>query len=211
MTEHSEINKIRLDRMRFFTDAVLAIILTLLVLDLHLPNLADATSAKQMFDQFAHLLPHFYAFFLCFLAIAQSWLAMNAFFSLVVKYNNTMGFFMILTILPLCLLPFSASLIGEYFYNPFSFVFFGTLYLFASIVTLFFTRYMWNNKMLSPAIDAKYFEKHILKGNWISPIVFLIIIGTAFISTVLSFILFVTLLFFWIFMIRQLKLTKEEK
>lgn len=210
MAENHNINQTKLHRMIFFTDAVIAIILTLLVLELHLPELAHANSPSEMLKQLAHILPHFYAFLLCFLALGQGWIAFNTFFSLVAKYDDTVGILNTLVLLPICLIPFACSIIGDYPDNPMSFVVFGVLYLFMSTVLNYMTRYMWKHKMFTPQIDEKLFEEKALKNQWVSPVIIISIIASAFISTVLSLLLFFALLLTWIYMMRYLKVTKEE-
>ena len=211
MAENRDINQIKLHRMIFFTDAVLAIILTLLVLELHLPELADANSPMEMVHQLGHILPHIYAFLLCFLALAQCWLGFNSFFSLVEKYDDTLGALNTFMLLPLCLIPFACSIIGDYPDNSMSFVVFGGLYLITSSTLTFMTNYMWKRKMFSPKMDAELFEKVALKNQWLTPVIITLIIASAFISTKLSLGLFFCLLIMWIYMMKYLKLTKEEK
>ena len=211
MAENTNINQIKLHRMIFFTDAVLAIILTLLVLELHLPELVNANSPNEMIDKLSEILPHIYSFLLCFLALAQGWVAFNAFFSLVVKYDDTIGILNTIMLLPMCLIPFACSIIGDYPDNPMSFVIFGGLSLFMSTILNFMTRYMWKNKMFTSLIDAKTFEEKALSKQWVGPLIIIMIIGSAFINTKVSLILFFALLIMWIYGMKYLKLTKEEQ
>jgi uncharacterized membrane protein len=66
MKSHDEYNKKRLDRLSIFVDAVLAIIMTLLVLDLRVPVLTEINSTGEMMKKLSDLSPHFYSFLLCF-------------------------------------------------------------------------------------------------------------------------------------------------
>src|ERR1700757_2572842 len=114
MKHQNDYNIKRLDRLSIFVDAVLAIVMTLLVLDLRVPVLTEINSTQEMMVNLSQLLPHFYSFVLCFVAVAQFWLGSNVFFSLMVKYDNTMAMLVISRLLTYCLLPFSAAIIGEY-------------------------------------------------------------------------------------------------
>ena len=89
MKNQEDYHEKRLDRLSTFVDAVLAIIMTLLVLDLRVPLLTERNSTGEMMVKLSNLLPHFNSFLLCFLAVAQFWLGSNVFFSLMVKYDNT--------------------------------------------------------------------------------------------------------------------------
>ena len=196
--------------MVFFSDAVYAIILTILVLDIRTPEMANGGSMEDMMKMFHSLIPHIFGFLFCFFAIAQSWLAHNAFFSIVSKYSHTLGFFNLLLLLPGCLFPFAAMLIGNYPQNPFSVALFGALYFFSAVVTVFMSRYLWKNKMMNPSIDAKTYQEKVMRGSYFGPFIILAIIGVAFINVVLSFILFSLLIAFWMFLINQMKLVKED-
>jgi uncharacterized membrane protein len=200
----------KLDRMATFIDAVLAIAITLLVLDLRVPVLKEVNSTGELAEKLAHLLPHFYAFLLCFLALMQYWVGSNAFLVLVVRYTNTIGVLNVMMLLPFCLLPFSASIIGEYPDNPGSYVLFGGLYFYGTIIAGVMTYHYRYKNLLSPDVDLVEFDKTMKMGQFISPIIPLLIIGSAFISTKLCLILFVVMLSLWLYMTKMIeKLVKK--
>ena len=203
-----EINKLKLHRLIFFSDAVLAILITLLVIELHLPELADRSSGKEMLDKLLHMLPHFGAFLLCFLTIAQGWVGLNVLFSAIVKYDNILGLLNVFFLLPTCLLPFAASLIGNYIDNPVSFIFLGSISFCSSTAQSFINRYILRNKMLSPLVDYKHFEK-LMKASVAFPVVSLLIGLTAYISTLLSFSLFLLTIVSSMWTLRKMKITND--
>ncbi len=208
---HEESHRKKLDRLNTFVDAVLAIVITLLVLELRLPELEDVNSSGEMMEKLHKLIPHFLAFLLCFLAVAQIWLANNAFFTLLNRYTNTMAVLVMLMLLPFCLLPFAASIIGEYPMNPGSYVVFGGLYLYSTIITSIQMQYYWKNRILSPLVNLKLFEERVMKFWWVSPIIVLLIIGSAFIHPTLSLLLFASMLSLWVYMTKQIQLLAQEE
>src|SRR5437763_1812786 len=107
----NETEKLRLHKLFFFMDAVYAIILTLLVLDLHIPELANANSMEELFQKLGNNGSHFVSFLLSFLVVWESWQAQNSFSTLVVKYDNVYAAFCVLLLLQTVTLPFSAALI----------------------------------------------------------------------------------------------------
>ena len=58
-----------LDRLVFFSDAVFAIAVTLLVLDIHVPSLPHVISIEDSWQEFLDLSPSFFAFGLSFLVM----------------------------------------------------------------------------------------------------------------------------------------------
>jgi uncharacterized membrane protein len=201
----------KLDRMNTFVDAVLAIVITLLVLELHLPKLSDENSDGELFDKMKELLPHFYAFMLCFLAVLQYWVSHNAFCQLIGKYHNTLGIIAIVCLLPYCLLPFSASIIGEYPHNPGSYMFFGALYLFGTIMASINLKYMWHKKVFAEGVDLDLFEEKIMKFWWVSPIIAALLMFSSYISTTLAKLLYIVMLSLWLYMTRSLKVLVRTK
>lgn len=118
MKQQSEINKLKLHRLNFFTDAVLAIILTLLVLELHLPHLSNEDSASEMLMKLKEMLPQFGSLVLCFLVTANAFLDLSTFYSSVEKYDDKLAVCLVMLLLPLSLMPFASVLIGQFFLIP---------------------------------------------------------------------------------------------
>jgi uncharacterized membrane protein len=76
-----------LERLIFFSDAVFAIAITLLVIDLHAPALpADSSDAAQI-QVLARLTPNFVGFGISFAVIGTFWMGHHRAFSLAAHYN----------------------------------------------------------------------------------------------------------------------------
>lgn len=210
MINHEEYHKKKLDRMNTFVDAVLAIVITLLVLDLRVPVLKEVNSTTEMMEKISHLLPHLYAFLLCFVVVLQFWNSNHIFFALVVKYYDGMTVLMGLQLITFCLLPFAAALIGEYPNNTGAFLIFGGIYLYGTIIAGIAMKSYWKHKIFSSNANLQLIEEKIMKYLWISPVIALLIMGSAFINTTLSIILFAAIQLLQLIMTKQLKLMKED-
>ena len=64
-----------IERTVFFSDAVFAIALTLLVLDLHVPDIPAASEATALPSALAELWPKFFSFLLSFWVVGLYWLS----------------------------------------------------------------------------------------------------------------------------------------
>ena len=71
----------RFDRVTAFNDAVFAIALTLLVLDLDLPALADKESASEFVDALGEIVPDLISFAIAFSIVGQYWIAQHRFYN----------------------------------------------------------------------------------------------------------------------------------
>jgi uncharacterized membrane protein len=207
MIDDNEYNKIKLHRLLFFSDAVTAIIITLLVIELHLPHLVNSKSASEMLENLINMAPNFGAFLLCFLTLGQGWIGQNALFSLVIKYDNSIAILILMFLLPSCLLPFAATLIGEYFNNPMSFIFLASISFFSSIMSYFINRRLIKRKMFSPSVDISHLEK-LTKNMLLFPFASILMGFLAYYSTFLSFSLFMCSMLISLWNLRNLKLIK---
>jgi uncharacterized membrane protein len=98
-------------RVLALSDGVFAIIITLLVLEIHVPDLAQGQSLA---DAGREIRPSFVAFLISFVVVAISWAGHRDLFSLIRRTDRPLIWFNFLYLLPLCLIPFGASLISRY-------------------------------------------------------------------------------------------------
>src|SRR5262245_17413394 len=98
-------------RVMALTDGVFAIILTLLVLEIHVPELARGQTLREALQE---IRPSFVAFAISFIVVAISWIGHRELFAHVRRTDRPLVWLNILYMFPLCLLPFGASLIARY-------------------------------------------------------------------------------------------------
>ncbi len=96
-------------RLEAFSDGVLAVVITLLVLDLHVDSAAPETIGEQV----AHEWPSFVAFAVSFFVIGVIWVNHHALLSLVTGANRSILFVNLLLLMFVTTIPFTtASLAG---------------------------------------------------------------------------------------------------
>lgn len=120
------------DRMLTLTDGVVAIAMTLLVLDIQIPS-AFGPSVGDLWRVITDRGSVFIAFFVAFWVIARLWMAHHRMFHLVgVQAEDLMkrNFWFLLTI---CLVPFTSSLMGTTDRNPLGVVLFSVNLILANL------------------------------------------------------------------------------
>jgi uncharacterized membrane protein len=99
------------ERLKALSDGVFAIILTILVLELKVPpHLAHAS----LLEAFHELRPTLIAWVISFLITGMYWVAHRDIFARVRTVNRDLVWLNLLFLLPCALIPFAASVLGEY-------------------------------------------------------------------------------------------------
>ena len=98
-------------RVMALSDGVFAIVITLLVLEIHVPELATAKGLREALEE---IRPSFVAFLISFVVVAIAWVGHRDLFAHVRRTDRPLVWLNILYMLPLCLLPFGASLLARY-------------------------------------------------------------------------------------------------
>jgi uncharacterized membrane protein len=96
-------------RVLALTDGVFAIVITLLVLEVHVPEL---TGGHSLNEALAELRPSLVAFVISFILAGMYWVGHRDLFALIRRTDRGLVWLNILYLLPLCLLPFGAGLLG---------------------------------------------------------------------------------------------------
>lgn len=101
-------------RIEYFSDAVFAIAMTLLVLDIRLPDLIDPTKPGALWTQIGDLWPQFFAYVLSFAVLALNWVFHHRKFRVVRSYDGGLIWINLLFLLFVAVLPFPTSLLSDY-------------------------------------------------------------------------------------------------
>lgn len=113
---HNELRKeFQLERLILFSDAVFAIAITLLVIEIKIPEISkDLLTEKALLDALKHLIPKFVGFLISFLLIGQYWIVHHRMFGFVTNFTERLVWLNILFLLTIALMPFSTGFYSEY-------------------------------------------------------------------------------------------------
>ena len=117
-------------RVLALTDAVFAIIITLLVLDIHVPELS---AHEKLGTAIADVRPSFISFVIAFIVAAMQWTGHRDLFTLIRYTDRGIIWLNMLMLFAVCLLPFGSALLSRYYEDPLALRLFGLILIGTSV------------------------------------------------------------------------------
>lgn len=102
----------RPERALAFSDAVFGVAITLLVIDLRLPETVHGDAA--LLEALRAMVPKLLLFGFTFLIVGAAWLAHHRKFSLIERVDGRLLWINLIYLMALCLVPFASSVLGEH-------------------------------------------------------------------------------------------------
>jgi uncharacterized membrane protein len=192
---HNELRKeFQLERMVLFSDAVFAIAITLLVIEIKIPELhGEQITDKALLGELKHLIPKFLGFIISFMLIGIYWTVHHRMFGYVTSYTPKLLRLNLLFLFFIVLMPFSTGFYGEYtgvalmreqLKVPMSFYVLN--FACAGFVNYLMWVYVTNpkNKVAEPPIDPEIAMLARIKSLTV-PSVFVLMLIVAFLTNVM--------------------------
>ncbi len=177
-------------RVEAFSDGVLAIVITLLVLELKVPVLQDALSRGEAVDALRLLSPKFGSFLLSFAYVAVFWVNHHHFFDLVVEVSPGLLWLNNLLLLFLCVIPFPTAFIGDYPANPVALVCFAAVLMSAGLVFTLMWAYAHRRNLLDASVRAEAARDAVRRGL-LGPPLYAVAGAAAFVAPWVAWVVFV--------------------
>ncbi len=133
------------DRVVALSDGVFAIIITILVLEIAVPEDLPEQSLLQALED---LRPTFVAWVISFMLTGMFWVAHRDVFARVWVVNRDLVWLNLLFLLPVSLIPFAASVLGKYPDEPVAMHLYGVVLITATLMRFALYRYVVNRPTL---------------------------------------------------------------
>lgn len=180
-------------RLETFIDAILAIIVTILILEFKVPENAYSSDAEiKSFIQ--HLMPSLFSYAISFAIIISLWINHHDLFRNIKSADIRFVLLNFLFIFFLSPIPFTTALAGRNHESPYAVALVATNYFLMNLAFGFIWTYVDSKKMLSESILRSKSQKRNAIISLIAASLLLISIPLAYISTYISFALFITVI-----------------
>jgi uncharacterized membrane protein len=113
------------NRIEALSDGIFAIVMTLLVLEIHLPELPGNASNLQLAPALAHLWPKFLSYGVSFVSLGVYWISHHNLYHLIRRSDRVLLWLNIFFFMLASLLPFSTSLLNAFRQTQIAPFFFG--------------------------------------------------------------------------------------
>jgi uncharacterized membrane protein len=188
-------------RLEAFSDGVLAIIITIMVLELKVPHGADLAALTP-------LLPSFLSYVLSFVYLGIYWNNHHHMLHATRRVNGSILWANLHLLFWLSVVPFVTGWMGENGFAPAPTALYGAVLLLAAIAYWILQR-----AIIAGQGDSSLLAKAVgrdLKGN-ISPVLYLIAIPSAFVSQWISAALYVLVALIWLVPDRRIERVLAER
>ena len=164
MTGHEgdvERRDINLERLVFFSDGVFAIAITLLVIDLKAPEVAEADLAEAVWD----LWPAVFSYVLSFLVIGIYWMAHRRIFSFIVRGDGMLTWLSMIYLMLIAFLPFPTAIRGAYDNSRFALIFYAAVHVAIGLASLSLWLYAtWGRRLTRPDLPERVVTSGLVNG-----------------------------------------------
>lgn len=188
---HDSKKEFQVERIAFFSDAVFAIAITLLIIEVKVPEVEQFTDSAflQALDT---ELPKFFGFVLSFFLIGLFWTLHHKIFGYIVDYDNKLIWLNLIFLFSIALMPFSTSVYSEYstpegmqLIAPYA-IYVGNI-CFSGMMIYVLWNYIGNpkHKLTDGSLDKETLERS-KKRSLVIPSVFFLSLLISFINPILG-------------------------
>ncbi|CAN5120089.1 hypothetical protein BH09ACT1_BH09ACT1_17210 [soil metagenome] len=174
------------DRVQFFSDAVFAIAMTLLVIDLTVPMISgynamsDAGKSTALWQGIRDQSQQFLAYGIGFYILAVNWIGHHNRFRVVRRYDSTTVTLNLVLLFFVAFVPYPVSLISEYSGEMPSVILFAGIVSVLSILQFATWSYSFSKGYLDKKVDLALY-RFVRRNMFVSPMIFLVSIPVGFI------------------------------
>jgi uncharacterized membrane protein len=164
----------RVERLSVFSDAIFAFSMTLLAVNIRVPETAQSLVTSQLYVELTNLAPKFIGFGLSFFISGSYWIFYHRVFANIKRYDFTLVWLNVLFLFFIVLIPFPSDLIGRYLSQEVSIVIYATVMTATGLVLSLIWLYASSHHRLIDKSLSKVVIRRLSMRTYVAPIVFLV-------------------------------------
>lgn len=168
-----------LERFVFFSDAVFAIAITLLALDIRLPGEAGPLTNSELAAALLQITPKYLGYVISFLVIGSFWVAHHRKFSFVQRTDQALLWLNLLMLMFVAFIPFPTAVLSASGNRAATIFYALTMVVVGLLAAAEWAYATRNNRLVSPDLDAATARRILLRSLAV-PFVFALSIGLAY-------------------------------
>lgn len=192
-------------RIEAFSDGVIAIIITIMVLELHIPELGRETSDHDLWNALLHVLPKLGAYLLSFVIVAILWINHHNLFDKLPHSTAALVWYNAFLLFAMSLIPLPTAFLAENVNRIPATMFYGLVMFLNAFAFLLMRRYIESKAKLIP------YNKHVQQSNLLSTGLYALSVPLALASVYLSYFIFIIIPVWYFLPDRKLKQERAGK
>ena len=173
-------------RLEAFSDGVFAIVVTLLIIEIKVPEVKGPDISSQLSQALIHMFPKFLSYAMSFAYIAIYWVNHHLLFHVIKKVDRGLFWFNSFFLMVLAFIPFPTALIGEYPQEHVAVILYGVIMFLTALSFVLIKWYAINYaKLGDPKMETDIFKDSLFKIT-AGPLCYLLAIIFAFINPWIS-------------------------
>ena len=185
------------ERLCAFSDGVFAITITLLVLEVKIPEISKELIATKLMPELFHLFPFIISHLISFLVLGIFWVAHHNIFAHIKKHDHILLWLNLIFLMCVASIPFPTGLLGTYPDEQISVIIYSGVLGVTGLVLALMWWYVTTYRLVDAETDPEFVRfvyQHVLKA----PIFYFSAILVSFLSLTLAKLILIFVAIFYI-------------
>lgn len=173
------------NRIEAFSDGVIAIIITIMVLELKVPELALGFNDQDVWMALSTIIPKIFSYLLSFVVVAIMWINHHALFDRLAHSTTKLVWYNTLLLFVMSLIPMPTAFLAKHPEMAHAAAFYGVVMFLNALAFFLMRRYVEVSAKLIP------YNKLIQRSNMVSTTLYVLSVPLSYVSVYLAYIIFI--------------------
>jgi uncharacterized membrane protein len=174
------------NRIEAYSDAVIAIVITLLILEIKAPHFSGH-NVQECFKELFEIKPELFGWMISFLLVGVYWLQHHNVMHMAKKIDLKVVLINQISLMGICLTPFTSSLVGKNYDSALALTIFCLIFFLVSLTLCWLYAYITHN-YLKDSYDKKNVLKNVKLSFLVGPSFYLLAAACAWLSLTLTYL-----------------------